>query len=80
MGNTKKSVLPKTPFIFIIELFIISISGDPKAALDSHLGVVNNTYFVGKRNTLDEGHHNICIKVRLTAVLLFQIVVGPTII
>ncbi|KAH9629718.1 hypothetical protein HF086_001531 [Spodoptera exigua] len=40
-------------------------TSDPKAALDSHMGVVNNTYFVGKRNTLDEAHHTICVQVPL---------------
>ncbi|KAJ8721679.1 hypothetical protein PYW07_002454 [Mythimna separata] len=45
--------------------FTSGTTGDPKAAVDSHLGVVNNTYFVGKRNTLHEGHHNICVQVPL---------------
>ncbi|KAG6445660.1 medium-chain acyl-CoA ligase ACSF2, mitochondrial [Manduca sexta] len=40
-------------------------TGEPKAGLDSHLGVVNNTYFTGKRNTFHEGHHNICVQVPL---------------
>uniref|UniRef100_A0A2H1WA28 Medium-chain acyl-CoA ligase ACSF2, mitochondrial n=1 Tax=Spodoptera frugiperda TaxID=7108 RepID=A0A2H1WA28_SPOFR len=45
--------------------FTSGTTGDPKAALDSHMGVVNNTYFVGKRNLLDEGHHSICVQVPL---------------
>ncbi|XP_028040271.1 acyl-CoA synthetase family member 2, mitochondrial [Bombyx mandarina] len=43
--------------------FTSGTTGEPKAALDSHLGVVNNTYFTGKRNTFHEGHHNICVQV-----------------
>lgn len=42
---------------------ILLSTGDPKAALDSHKGVVNNTYFIGKRMTFHEGRHNICVQV-----------------
>lgn len=45
--------------------FTSGTTGEPKAALDSHFGVVNNTYFTGKRNTFHEGHHNICVQVPL---------------
>ncbi|XP_053612968.1 medium-chain acyl-CoA ligase ACSF2, mitochondrial [Plodia interpunctella] len=40
-------------------------TGDPKAGLDSHLGIVNNTYFSGVRNTFNEYHHKVCIQVPL---------------
>ncbi|XP_026733289.1 acyl-CoA synthetase family member 2, mitochondrial [Trichoplusia ni] len=45
--------------------FTSGTTGDPKAALDSHKGVVNNTYFIGKRMTFHEGRHNICVQVPL---------------
>ncbi|KAJ0175528.1 hypothetical protein K1T71_008687 [Dendrolimus kikuchii] len=45
--------------------FTSGTTGEPKAALDSHLGLVNNTYFTGKRNTFHEGHHIICVQVPL---------------
>ncbi|XP_075974805.1 acyl-CoA synthetase family member 2 [Anticarsia gemmatalis] len=45
--------------------FTSGTTGDPKAALDSHLGVVNNTYFTGIRNKFHESHHNICVQVPL---------------
>lgn len=38
-------------------------AGEPKAALDSNLGVVNNTYFIGKRLGCHEQHHNLCMQV-----------------
>ncbi|KOB75663.1 Uncharacterized protein OBRU01_07159, partial [Operophtera brumata] len=38
---------------------------EPKAALDSHIGVVNNTYFTGIRNEFNTGHQNICVQVPL---------------
>ncbi|PZC85083.1 hypothetical protein B5X24_HaOG202847 [Helicoverpa armigera] len=37
-------------------------TGDPKAALNSHLGVVNNTYFIGKRNILDQAHQTVLVQ------------------
>ncbi|CAB3223913.1 unnamed protein product [Arctia plantaginis] len=40
-------------------------TGDPKAALDSHLGAVNNTYLSGKRNGFHKEHHKICVQVPL---------------
>ncbi|XP_013185304.1 medium-chain acyl-CoA ligase ACSF2, mitochondrial [Amyelois transitella] len=40
-------------------------TGDPKAGLDSHLGIVNNTYFSGVRNTFNQYHHKICVQVPL---------------
>ncbi|CAK1601302.1 unnamed protein product [Parnassius mnemosyne] len=45
--------------------FTSGTTGDPKAALDSHLGVVNNTYFIGKRNGFHQGHQKICVQVPL---------------
>ncbi|CAH2076045.1 unnamed protein product, partial [Iphiclides podalirius] len=45
--------------------FTSGTTGDPKAALDSHIGVVNNTYFIGKRNGFNEGHQKICIQAPL---------------
>lgn len=45
--------------------FTSGTTGEPKAALDSHMNVVNNTYFVGIRNTFQEEHHNICVQVPL---------------
>ncbi|XP_052754750.1 medium-chain acyl-CoA ligase ACSF2, mitochondrial [Galleria mellonella] len=40
-------------------------TGEPKAALDSHNNVVNNTYFIGKRNSLHEEHHRVCLQAPL---------------
>ncbi|KAM3964189.1 medium-chain acyl-CoA ligase ACSF2, mitochondrial-like [Aphomia sociella] len=40
-------------------------TGEPKAALDSHFSVVNNIYFIGKRNNLNEGHQRVCVQVPL---------------
>ncbi|XP_050347021.1 medium-chain acyl-CoA ligase ACSF2, mitochondrial [Nymphalis io] len=37
-------------------------TGNPKAALDSHLAVVNNTYFSGKRLLLNEEHQTVCLQ------------------
>ncbi|XP_013142902.1 PREDICTED: acyl-CoA synthetase family member 2, mitochondrial [Papilio polytes] len=45
--------------------FTSGTTGDPKAALDSHLGVVNNTYFIGRRNGYDEDNQKICVQVPL---------------
>ncbi|KAI5643379.1 AMP-binding enzyme domain-containing protein [Phthorimaea operculella] len=42
--------------------FTSGTTGDPKAGLDSHFGVVNNTYFAGKRNGFDNGHQKICLQ------------------
>ncbi|XP_049868024.1 medium-chain acyl-CoA ligase ACSF2, mitochondrial [Pectinophora gossypiella] len=42
--------------------FTSGTTGEPKAPLDSHCGVVNNTYFVGKRFTFHEGHHKVCLQ------------------
>ncbi|CAH2229983.1 medium-chain acyl-CoA ligase ACSF2, mitochondrial isoform X1 [Pararge aegeria] len=40
-------------------------TGEPKAGLDSHIGVVNNVYFSGIRNSFNEGHPVVCIQVPL---------------
>ncbi|XP_059049575.1 medium-chain acyl-CoA ligase ACSF2, mitochondrial [Achroia grisella] len=40
-------------------------TGEPKAALDSHINVVNNTYFIGKRNSLHEEHQRVCVQAPL---------------
>ncbi|XP_045768061.1 medium-chain acyl-CoA ligase ACSF2, mitochondrial [Maniola jurtina] len=40
-------------------------TGDPKAGLDSHIGVVNNVYFSGIRNSFNEGHPIICVQAPL---------------
>ncbi|CAB3223915.1 unnamed protein product [Arctia plantaginis] len=45
--------------------FTSGTTGDPKAALDSHLAVVNNTYYIGKRNTYNDGHQKICVQAPL---------------
>ncbi|XP_072938982.1 medium-chain acyl-CoA ligase ACSF2, mitochondrial [Epargyreus clarus] len=45
--------------------FTSGTTGDPKGALDSHLGVVNNTYFIGQRNMLQERHQTVCVQVPL---------------
>ncbi|XP_063376010.1 medium-chain acyl-CoA ligase ACSF2, mitochondrial-like [Cydia fagiglandana] len=42
--------------------FTSGTTGDPKAALDSHFGVVNNSYFMGKRQNLHEGHEITCVQ------------------
>ncbi|XP_041982730.1 medium-chain acyl-CoA ligase ACSF2, mitochondrial [Aricia agestis] len=42
--------------------FTSGTTGNPKAALDSHLGVVNNCYYVGQRNSLNEGHPIVCMQ------------------
>ncbi|KAJ2949958.1 hypothetical protein O0L34_g11281 [Tuta absoluta] len=42
--------------------FTSGTTGDPKAGLDSHIGVVNNTYFAGKRNGFHIGHQKICVQ------------------
>ncbi|XP_073949026.1 medium-chain acyl-CoA ligase ACSF2, mitochondrial-like, partial [Choristoneura fumiferana] len=42
--------------------FTSGTTGEPKAALDSHFGVVNNSYFLGKRQKLNEGHPVTCIQ------------------
>ncbi|XP_018564375.1 acyl-CoA synthetase family member 2, mitochondrial-like [Anoplophora glabripennis] len=40
-------------------------TGHPKAAAVSHFGLVNNGYYIGKRNELDTKHHTICVLVPL---------------
>ncbi|GBO98300.1 Acyl-CoA synthetase family member 2, mitochondrial [Eumeta japonica] len=49
--------------------FTSGTTGEPKAALDSHFGVVNNSYLLGKRTTLHEGHNTICVQVSTKVVL-----------
>lgn len=38
-------------------------TGQPKAPMQSHFQIVNNSYFIGKRHELDRKHHSICIMV-----------------
>ncbi|XP_018564379.1 acyl-CoA synthetase family member 2, mitochondrial isoform X2 [Anoplophora glabripennis] len=40
-------------------------TGHPKAAVVSHFGLVNNGFYVGKRNELGKKHHRICVLVPL---------------
>ncbi|XP_028172239.1 acyl-CoA synthetase family member 2, mitochondrial isoform X3 [Ostrinia furnacalis] len=42
--------------------FTSGTTGNPKAGLDSQRGVVNNTYFVGKRLGYHDGHQDICVQ------------------
>ncbi|XP_026483184.2 medium-chain acyl-CoA ligase ACSF2, mitochondrial [Vanessa tameamea] len=46
-------------------LFTSGTTGDPKAAIDSNLAVVNNTYFSGKRLLLNEEHQIVCLQAPL---------------
>ncbi|XP_046962672.1 medium-chain acyl-CoA ligase ACSF2, mitochondrial [Vanessa cardui] len=46
-------------------LFTSGTTGDPKAAVDSHLAVVNNTYFSGKNLLLNEDHQTVCLQAPL---------------
>ncbi|XP_060529029.1 medium-chain acyl-CoA ligase ACSF2, mitochondrial-like isoform X2 [Cylas formicarius] len=43
--------------------FTSGTTGHPKAAIQSHFQIVNNSYFIGKRNELDRKHHTICVQV-----------------
>ncbi|KAJ8969599.1 hypothetical protein NQ317_011313 [Molorchus minor] len=45
--------------------FTSGTTGMPKAAVISHFHLVNNGFFVGKRNELDKKHHKICVQVPL---------------
>ncbi|XP_068632529.1 medium-chain acyl-CoA ligase ACSF2, mitochondrial [Battus philenor] len=45
--------------------FTSGTTGDPKAALDSHFGAVNNSHFIGKRNGFNEDHERICLQAPL---------------
>ncbi|XP_045494607.1 medium-chain acyl-CoA ligase ACSF2, mitochondrial [Colias croceus] len=45
--------------------FTSGTTGNPKAALDSHLGLVNNSYYTGVRNNFNEGHQILCVQVPL---------------
>ncbi|XP_038214705.1 medium-chain acyl-CoA ligase ACSF2, mitochondrial [Zerene cesonia] len=45
--------------------FTSGTTGNPKAGLDSHLGLVNNTYYTGIRNSFNEGHQIVCVQVPL---------------
>ncbi|CAK1549414.1 unnamed protein product [Leptosia nina] len=45
--------------------FTSGTTGNPKAGLDSHLGMVNNTYYSGLRNSFHEGHQITCVQVPL---------------
>lgn len=42
--------------------FTSGTTGKPKAPCQSHFNVVNNGYFTGKRNELNEKHHTICLQ------------------
>jgi acyl-CoA synthetase (AMP-forming)/AMP-acid ligase II len=43
--------------------FTSGTTGKPKAALTSHFTMVNNSFYIGKRNELNLKHHTICIQV-----------------
>ncbi|XP_050673878.1 medium-chain acyl-CoA ligase ACSF2, mitochondrial isoform X2 [Leptidea sinapis] len=43
--------------------FTSGTTGKPKAGLDSHLGLVNNTYFSGLRSNFRDYHQKICVQV-----------------
>ncbi|KAJ8917664.1 hypothetical protein NQ315_005111 [Exocentrus adspersus] len=40
-------------------------TGNPKAAAVSHFSLVNNGFYIGRRNELDRKHHRICVQVPL---------------
>ncbi|VVC89993.1 unnamed protein product, partial [Leptidea sinapis] len=42
--------------------FTSGTTGKPKAGLDSHLGLVNNTYFSGLRSNFRDYHQKICVQ------------------
>ncbi|CAH0407094.1 unnamed protein product [Chilo suppressalis] len=42
--------------------FTSGSTGNPKAVLDSNMGVANNIYFIGKRNIFNEAHHNVGVQ------------------
>jgi acyl-CoA synthetase (AMP-forming)/AMP-acid ligase II len=43
--------------------FTSGTTGKPKAALTSHFTMVNNSFYIGKRNELNLKHHTICLQV-----------------
>ncbi|XP_030755419.1 medium-chain acyl-CoA ligase ACSF2, mitochondrial-like isoform X2 [Sitophilus oryzae] len=43
--------------------FTSGTTGQPKAAIQSHFHLVNNSFFLGKRNELDRKQHSICVQV-----------------
>ncbi|XP_061381852.1 medium-chain acyl-CoA ligase ACSF2, mitochondrial [Danaus plexippus] len=45
--------------------FTSGSTGNPKAVQDSHLGVVNTTYFSGLRSNFNEDHQIICVQTPL---------------
>ncbi|KAL4715522.1 hypothetical protein ACJJTC_009148 [Scirpophaga incertulas] len=42
--------------------FTSGSTANPKAVLDSNLSLVNNTYFIGKRNGFDNTHQNVAVQ------------------
>ncbi|XP_052739345.1 medium-chain acyl-CoA ligase ACSF2, mitochondrial isoform X2 [Bicyclus anynana] len=57
-----KEVTPKDGSLILLTS---GTTGDPKAGLDSHTGVVNNVYFSGIRNSFHEGHPIVCVQAPL---------------
>ncbi|CAG9771984.1 unnamed protein product [Ceutorhynchus assimilis] len=43
--------------------FTSGTTGKPKAPMQTHFQIVNNSFFAGKRNELDRKHHIICVQV-----------------
>ncbi|XP_076250870.1 medium-chain acyl-CoA ligase ACSF2, mitochondrial-like isoform X2 [Rhynchophorus ferrugineus] len=43
--------------------FTSGTTGQPKAVIQTHFQLTNNSYFIGKRNELDRKHHNVCVQV-----------------
>ncbi|KAF7264300.1 hypothetical protein GWI33_000341, partial [Rhynchophorus ferrugineus] len=43
--------------------FTSGTTGQPKAAIQTHFHLTNNSYFIGKRNEFDRKHHNVCVQV-----------------
>ncbi|XP_066257129.1 medium-chain acyl-CoA ligase ACSF2, mitochondrial-like [Euwallacea similis] len=41
--------------------FTSGTTGTPKSPMESHFQIVNNAYFIGKRNELDQKHHVVCL-------------------
>lgn len=42
--------------------FTSGTTGQPKAAIQTHFNMVNNSYFIGKRMELSKKHHTICVQ------------------
>lgn len=59
--------------------FTSGTTGKPKAAIQSHFHLVNNSFFIGKRNELDRKHHKICVQVPFFHVFGTDITIGASV-